>query len=287
MAAVDPTPVSAPTPTPPPASEPAVVVEVRGGVADVRLNRPAKLNALDGAMFRALADTCARLRARPEVRVVVLSGAGRAFCAGLDFGAFQTMTDSTGGRAMAADILADDDLNLGQRAVVGWSRLEVPVIAAVHGPCLGGGLQLALSADLRVVAPDASLAALEIRWGLVPDVGGSQALARLAGADVALDLCLTGRTITGAQAHALGLATRLAADPHAAALELAAEIAARSPAAVRAGKRLLTDATRRTADEQLAVERRESSGLVGGPQQVEAVMAFFQKRPPVFPDPSS
>src|SRR5262245_27120972 len=117
-----------------------VVVEVQDGVADVRLNRPEKLNALDGLLFRALVEVCEDLGARPEVRVVVLSGTGRGFCAGLDVAAIATMAgDSAASSAMAEDVLARArGMNLGQRAVVGWSQLAVPVIAAIHGPCLGG-----------------------------------------------------------------------------------------------------------------------------------------------------
>ncbi|CUU57936.1 Enoyl-CoA hydratase/carnithine racemase [Parafrankia irregularis] len=264
-----------------------VVVEIRDGVADVRLNRPEKLNALDGPMYRALVDTCEEIRKQPAVRVVVLSGEGRGFCAGLDFAAFQTMAgDRAASSAMAENVASKEGANIGQRAVAGWSELAVPVIAAIHGPCLGGGLQLALGADIRLVAPDASLSAMEVRWGLVPDMGGSLALARLVRPDVAKELVWTGRTVSGAEAVHLGLATRQEADPLAASLELAARIAARSPDAVRAGKRLLTDAVGRTPDEQMALERQESSALVGTANQIEAVTASFEKRPPLFRDPA-
>ncbi|CAO5159832.1 Enoyl-CoA hydratase/carnithine racemase [Frankia sp. AiPs1] len=264
-----------------------VRVEVRDGVADVRLNRPEKLNALDGPMFQALVDTCGSLGEQPAVRAVVLSGEGRGFCAGLDFAAFETMAGDRAASAALADGVraAGRGLNLGQRAVASWSDLEIPVIAAIHGPCLGGGLQLALGADLRIVAADASLAVLEIRWGLVPDMGATLALTQLVGADVAKELCWTGRRLTGAEAVRLGLATRQAADPRAAALELAARIAANSPDAIRAGKRLLSRAAQRSPAEQLALERQESSALIGSPHQIEAVTAAFEKRPPVFRDP--
>jgi enoyl-CoA hydratase/carnithine racemase len=177
--------------------------------------------------------------------------------------------------------------HLGQQVAWVWTELEVPVIAAIHGPCLGGGLQIALGADIRIVAPDASLSVLEIRWGLVPDMAASLMLPGLMGLDVAKQLMWTGRTVTGDEAVRLGLATSSADDPRAAALELAAELAAKSPHAIRAGKRLLTGLAGRSTAEQLALERREIGALIGRPNQVEAVSAFFEKRPPVYSDPTT
>ncbi|MBL7500869.1 crotonase/enoyl-CoA hydratase family protein [Frankia sp. CNm7] len=261
-----------------------VLVEIQDGVADVRLNRPEKLNALDGPMYQALVDACAAIGEQPAVRAVVLSGAGRGFCAGLDMAAFQTMAgDRAASSALAERVLAaGKGMNIGQLAVSAWSRLPVPVIAAIHGPCLGGGLQLALGADVRIVAPDASMAVLEIRWGLVPDMGGSLALAQLVRPDVAMELAWTGRVVGGVEAVELGLATRSAPDPLSAARELATQIASMSPDAIRAVKRLLSGTAHRTPTEQMALERQESGALVGTPNQVEAVTAAFEKRAPIF-----
>ncbi|MFI6517077.1 crotonase/enoyl-CoA hydratase family protein [Spirillospora sp. NPDC050679] len=274
-----------------------VTVRVQDGVADVRLNRPDKLNALDMATFEGLAETGDALAADPSVRAVVLSGEGRSFCAGLDFANFAAMagdaTAEAGGgrlRRLMGDVTAREPgriTNLGQQAVHVWRELPQPVIAAVRGHALGGGLQIALGADLRVVAPDAKLSVLEIRWGLVPDMTGTAALVRLVGEDTAKELTFTGRTVTGEEAVRIGLATRTADDPRAAALDLAREIAANSPDAVRAAKRLLN----RAADGgdlagQFLEESRALAGLRGSPNQTEAVRAYFEKRPPAFTDPA-
>ncbi len=262
-----------------------VTVTVTEGVADVRLNRPDKLNALDPAMFAALIEAGTALHGQAGVRAVVLSGEGRGFCAGLDFDSFRSMGERErdgGGLGPAGERGTND----GQEAVNVWTRLPVPVIAAVHGPALGGGLQLALGADLRYVAPGASLSVLEIRWGLVPDMTGTQILPGLVGPDVAKELAFTGRTVDGTEAVRIGLATRVADDPRAEALDLARDIAGRNPEAIRGTKRLLDLAGRVPVEEGFAEEARIQGGLIGSPNQVEAVTAFFEKRPPVFTDPA-
>ena len=265
-----------------------------GGVADVRLNRPEKMNALDGAMFDALNQTSADLAADPTLRCVVLSGAGRAFCAGLDFASFQAMgsgdrpSSGDGDRGQAPSGLEQTEGRIthrGQQAVYGWTELPVPVIAAVHGHALGGGIQLALGADIRFVAPDAKLSVLEIRWGLIPDMTGTQALVNLVGLDVAKELTFTGRMVSGTEAVELGLCTHLSDDPRADALAMAAEIAEKSPHAVRAAKRLFNEAPKVSVADGFAAERREIGALIGSPNQVEQVTAFFEKRPPDFADP--
>lgn len=275
-----------------------VVVSVADGVADVRLSRPDKMNALDPAMFAALVEAGEGLKDDRSVRAVVLSGEGRSFCAGLDFASFQSMADgggSNGGRsddegsgARRGPSLADMDgriTHLGQQAAWVWAELPVPVIAAVHGACLGGGLQVALGADLRIVSPDATLAVLEVRWGLTPDMTATVTLPHLVGLDVAKELTWTGRQVSGEEAVRIGLATRLADDPRAAALELAAEIAGKNPMAVRGAKRLFDPIAARPLADQLAEERTTIGALIGSPNQVEAVTAFFEKRAPTFADP--
>lgn len=268
-----------------------VRVTIDGGVADVRLDRPDKLNALDPAMFAAIVEAGESLKDDTSVRAVVLSGEGRGFCAGLDFSSFQAMAssddgDGAGGDGGAGAIGRTDGrlTHLGQQAAWVWTELPVPVIAAVHGPCLGGGLQIALGADLRLVAPDARLSVLEVRWGLTPDMTATVTLPRLVGIDVAKELTWTGRTVTGEEAVRLGLATRVADDPRAAALELAEDLAGKSPHAIRAAKALFDQAAPRNLADQLAEERRAIGSLIGSPNQVEAVTAFFEKRPPAFAD---
>jgi enoyl-CoA hydratase/carnithine racemase len=273
-----------------------VAVSIEGGVADVRLNRPDKLNAIDNAMFWALFDVGEALKADPSVRSVVLSGEGRGFCAGLDFGGFQAMAggggldgDGDGAAGAPSDRdrgsivdRGDRITNVAQQVAWAWTELPVPVVAAVHGPCLGGGLQIALGADIRIVAPDATLSVLEIRWGLIPDMTGTYQLTRIVGLDVAKELTYTGRMVTGDEAVQLGLATRTADDPRAAALELATEIASKNPHAVRGAKALLNQSLASTAHEQFLAETATISKLIGSPNQVEAVTAYFEKRQPVF-----
>ncbi|MEO7429827.1 MAG: crotonase/enoyl-CoA hydratase family protein [Acidimicrobiales bacterium] len=267
-----------------------VSLVITNGIADVRLNRPDKLNALDQAMFQAIVEAGGSLKTDPAVRVVVLSGEGRGFCAGLDFGSFQTMAGSAdtssrpaGDRALGA--IADTGgriTHLAQQSAWVWQELGVPVIAAIHGPALGGGLQIALGADLRIVAPDAKLSVLEARWGLIPDMTGTAILPTLVGLDVAKDLTFTGRMVSGEEAVRLGLATRVADDPRAAAMELAADLVTKSPDALREGKRLLNLSRTRPVADQFHDERVTMASLIGSPNQVEATMAFFEKRPPHF-----
>ncbi len=261
-----------------------VTVSVDAGVADVRLNRPDKINALDPAMFAALAETGERLTSDRSVRAVVLSGQGRGFCSGLDFDSFRAM--ASGDRADGPRITDTDGriTHLGQQAAYVWQELPVPVIAAVHGVALGGGIQIALGADLRFVAPDAKLSVLEIRWGLIPDMTGTWMLPRLVGLDVAKELTFTGRMVSGEEAGRIGLATRVTAAPLEDALELAQEIAAKSPQAIRGAKRLLNQAGAVGVAEQFTAERETIRGLIGSPNQVEAVQAYFDKRDPVFAD---
>lgn len=258
--------------------------EINNGVADVRLNRPEKLNALDDAMFTAIAEAGEALVEAPGLRAVVLSGEGRTFCSGLDRTAFRAMADGRSWRPTGADAPVPEGLSRGQRAVWVWHTLPVPVIAAVRGHALGGGLQLALGADIRIVAPDAVLSVLEIRWGLTPDMCGTQLLPRLVGPDVAAELTWTGRTVDAQEAVRIGLATRIADDPYAAAHEMAAAIAGRNPAAIRTAKTLLDLAWTGTPEEGLAAERASLLAIMGSPNQREAAAAALEQRSPTFTD---
>ena len=264
-----------------------VTIHIDEGVADVRLNRPDKLNALDSEMFVALVDAASTLAADPSVRAVVLSGEGRAFCAGLDFAGFMAMAGSGQGDGLAVIGSTDGRItHLAQQSAHGWREVPVPVIAAVHGHCLGGGLQIALGADLRIVHPEAKLSVLEVRWGLTPDMTITATLPPLVGLDVAKELTWTGRMVSGTEAVALGMATRASDDPRTDALALAREVAGKSPHAIRAAKRLLEASQTSSLADQYAAERHEIGHLIGTPNQVEAVAAFFEKRSANFGDPT-
>lgn len=265
-----------------------VSVSVSDGVADVRLNRPDKLNALDPAMFDALIAAGERVAADRSVRAVVLSGEGRGFCSGLDFESFRAMAGSDQPSNRPRDLGARTPgriTNHFQQAAYTWTELPVPVIAAVHGVALGGGMQIALAADLRIVAADARLSVLEMRWGLIPDMTGTHMLRRLVALDVAKELVWSGRILEGEEAVRLGLATRLSDDPHKDALALAAELASKNPHAIRAAKRLLNQSGLVGQEQQYINESIEMGNLIGSPNQLEAVAAFFAKRDPVFLDP--
>ena len=259
-------------------------VTMTDGVADVRLVRGDKMNALDFAMFDALTATCDRLKSEKGLRAVVLSGEGRGFCAGLDTSRFSTMSEGKGSGRLGS--LADRTrglVNDPQYAVWGWRELPVPVIAAVHGVALGGGFQLMLGADMRFIAPDTRLSIMEIKWGLVPDMAGTPILSRLVRDDILRELCYTGRVFSGQEALDYGLATRICDDPYQAALETAREIAGKSPDAVRAAKRLLNNLSIDPGPALLA-ESVEQQKLMGGPNQTEAVRANLEKRAPKFVD---
>jgi enoyl-CoA hydratase/carnithine racemase len=271
-----------------------VTVSIADGIADVRLNRPDKRNALDGAMFAGIAEAGERMKTEPGVRVVVLSGEGASFCAGLDFSSFRAMEGNAEGGAQGGgdgerDTTAVSDLggritHLGQQCAWVWQEVPVPVIAAVHGHALGGGIQIMLGADIRIVHPDTKLSVREVHWGLVPDMTGTLVLSRLVRPDVAKELTFTARTFSGVEAAELGIATRLSDDPHADAMALAAEIAARSPQAVRGAKELFNRLANADAAEQFAAERQVIGGLISSPNQVEAVKAGMEGRAPNFAD---
>lgn len=263
-----------------------VTIDIDQGVADVRLNRVDKYNALSPDMFQAIIEAGESLADNRQVRAVVLSGNGRGFCAGLDMGSFQGMAGGERSGGGAGGLLKRDERpeNHAQRPAYVWKRLPMPVIAAIHGVAFGGGCQIALGADIRFAAPDARLSVMEIKWGLVPDMSLTQTLRDLVPLDVAKELTFTGRILSGAEAQALGLVTRVADDPLAAALELAREIAGKSPDAIRAGKKLLEESWRADERTGLELESKLQTDLIGSPNQIEAVKANFEKRAPQFSD---
>ncbi|MGB8840775.1 MAG: crotonase/enoyl-CoA hydratase family protein [Aliidongia sp.] len=259
-----------------------VAVEISGGVADVRLIRGDKMNALDDAMFQGLIDAGDRLKTEPGLRAVVLSGEGRAFCAGLDRDRFAQL--ASGGPPLDLAQRSHGIANQVQYAVWVWRELPVPVIAAVHGVAFGGGFQLMLGADLRYAAPETEFSIMEIKWGLVPDMAGTQLLRHLVRDDVARELTYTGRIFSAEAALGYGLLTRICADPHTAALETAREIAGKSPSAIRAAKRLFGASRTVTAEAGLMQEAFEQAALIGNPDQIEIVLAMQQRRTPMFRD---
>ncbi len=246
-----------------------VRIDIDGdGVADVCLVRGDKMNALDAAMFAALAAAIDRLKTEPGLRAVVLHGEGKAFCAGLDMGRFTAM--GAGGEPPGQRLLARTHgiCNSSQFVALGWRELPVPVVAAVHGVAFGGGLQLALGADIRLVTPQTRMSVMEIKWGLVPDMAGLVLMRGLLRDDVARELAYTGRIVLGDEAVQIGLATRACADPLAEARVLAQTMAQRSPGAVRAAKRLFNQAHHtldNAAAQLLQAESDEQAALIRHP----------------------
>lgn len=252
------------------------------GIAQVRLNRPEKLNALDLGMFHALAEAGSALHALPGLRAVVLAGEGKAFCAGLDLSAMAELTGPDGPPLLER---SHGNANLFQQAAMVWRKLPVPVIAAIHGACLGGGLQIAGGADIRVAAPDARLAVMEAKWGLVPDMGGFLLWRDCVRADVLRELTWTARVFSGEAAQAMGFVTSTDPDPLARATAIAREIAARSPHATRAAKALFNRLSGLSDDAILIEESLAQHALAGSRNQLESVRSQMENREADFVDP--
>jgi len=256
-----------------------VSITVADHVADVRLTRPDKMNAIDLPMFEEIAATIAQLGDMPGVRAVVLSGEGRGFCAGLDM-----MSMADGGAGLDVATRSHGIANLVQQVAWGWRTLPMPVIAAVHGVALGGGFQILSGADIRIAAPATRFAIRETYWGLVPDMAGVALWRGLARDDVLRELTYTAREFETEEALRLGFVTHVSDDPHRVALALAVQIAGRNPEAIRASKRLFNLAMDADAATILQAESDEQVAILRRPNQIEAVMANMQKRPPVFTD---
>ncbi len=264
-----------------------ITVSKSGGVADVRLVRAEKMNALDDAMFSALIDTADQLAADASVRCIVISGEGRAFCAGLDMGNFSKMAEGSGGSPSGRKPLAErthGDANRAQQAVWGWHTLPVPVIAAAHGVALGGGFQVLLGSDIRIVHPDTKLSIMEIKWGLVPDMAGTPLMRNLCRDDRLRELTYTGRIFSGRDALEYGFATEVSETPHDRAMELAKLIASKNPDAIRANKQIFNKLPTMTDAEALLQESVLQDQIIGSKNQTEAVMSEMQKRPGVYDD---
>ena len=257
----------------------AVTCNVAGGIADVRLARPDKLNALTLPMLDALIEAGRALRSDRSVRAVVISGEGDSFCAGLDF------ADAFGQAGAVAKAVVPRPwrgTNTFQEACWVWRRLPVPVIAAVHGHCFGGGVQIALGADFRITAPDARWSVLEGKWGLIPDMSGIRSLAQLIGIEQAKRLTMTAEIFSGEHAHEIGLVGAVGADPYADARALADQLATRSPDALAAAKRLFETRWNSGPRRTFARERIEQVRLMAGRNFKIARAAAFARETPVF-----
>jgi enoyl-CoA hydratase/carnithine racemase len=251
---------------------------LEGGIADVRLIRTDKMNALDQGMFEGIVEAIQTLEMTAGLRVVVLSGDGKAFCAGLD------MASMAGGSGNNLGARVHGDANVPQQVAWGWRKLAVPVIAAVHGVAFGGGFQIMSGADIRVAHPDTRCAIMELKWGLVPDMAGFPLWRTLVRDDVLRELTYTNREFSGSEAFALGFVSHLSDTPHAKAMEIAQIIAAKNPQAIRGAKRLCNAVGHMSDADLLLLETEEQMKVIRTPNQIEAVMANMEKRSPIFAD---
>ncbi|KPQ08207.1 MAG: Enoyl-CoA hydratase/carnithine racemase [Rhodobacteraceae bacterium HLUCCA12] len=257
-------------------------ITIADGIAEVALARPDKINAMDEAMFDALSTAGTTLAETEGLRAVILHGQGKGFCAGIDTALLMSFASRI--EDLRAEIVTPPPgraANRFQHPCTVWADLPVPVIAALHGPVFGAGLQLALGADIRLAAPETRLSIMEARWGLIPDMGLTRLLPGVMRADHALELMLSARVIAADEAARLGLVTRLADDPLTEARALARAIAQRNPDAARGAKALVRQCWPGD-DSGLALEARLQAAIIGSANQIEAVMAEMQKRPPRF-----
>ena len=265
-----------------------VEVGIENHIADVQLNRPNKINALDMDMFVSIGETIDRLSQESTIRAVVLSGKGKGFCAGLDLSMFTSpfLSDHSKDGTSLVVRRKNKITNIFQHICYGWKQLPMPVIAAIHGPCIGGGCQMALGADIRLSTPDAKLSIREIHWGLIPDMSVSQTIRDLMPIDKAKELIYTAKIINGEEAEKLNLVTRVCDDPYSEAMQLAEEIAGKSPHAMRAAKQLLNNSWHGHDADGLMLESALESSLIGRPNNIEAVKANMDNRKPNFKDPA-
>ena len=266
-----------------------VVINISDGIADVRFNRPDKRNALDGTQFQAIVDAGESLKGNKKINAVVVSGEGASFCAGIDLSSLGGMASGERGNGEKqpnpSDLVDGRITHLGQQSAWVWQEIPVPVIAAVHGHALGGGCQIALGADIRIAHPDTKMSLREVYWGLVPDMAGTVLAQGLVRQDILKDIVFTARIFDAREAHEMGMVTRLSETPYEDAHAYAQEICRRSPSAVRGAKELLNRMATDFAAQQLAAERRIIGGLIGGPNQREAVLSDFEKRAPNWHEP--
>ncbi|BEU99130.1 crotonase/enoyl-CoA hydratase family protein [Novosphingobium olei] len=260
-----------------------VSLTIEDHVAHVLLDRADKMNALDDAMFEAIVAAGQHLHDERGVRAVVLSGAGRAFCAGIDLSSLGNTSRWEGENSLLNR--THGNANRPQQAAMVWRKLPMPVIAAVHGVAFGGGLQVASGPDIRIVHPATRMAVMEVKWGLVPDMAGFALWKGNVRDDVLRELIYTHREFTGAEAHALGFATHVDENPLEKAFALAREIAGKSPSAVRGSKSLCNRAPDMSVDQVLIAESVAQQELMYSKNQLESVRAGMEKRAPEFVDP--
>ena len=263
-----------------------VNISIENHVADVRFNRPEKYNALSFDMIDAMVNAINRLDKEPGVRVVVISGEGKSFCAGLDVENFAALQSGENKFPNLTDRYQNRISNIYQHIAYGWKELPVPVIAAIHGVALGGGFQIAMGADIRFSRPDAKFSLMEMRWGLIPDMSVTQTIRDVVSIDVAKELIFTGKVIQGEEAARLKLVTHVCEKPYEEAMALALEIASKNPDAIRAAKKLINEVWHGDSGRGLLMESELMMTLMGSPNQLEAVTATFTKRPPEFKDPA-
>lgn len=258
-----------------------VEITYENHIAHVRLTRADKMNAVDQEMIDAVIAAGEEVAAS-DARAVVISGEGKGFCAGIDIGGLSGMVGKDPVELMMPRTHGNGTTNQWQEVTLVWTRVPVPVIAAVHGACFGAGMQLALGADIRIAAPDTRFSIMEMKWGIVPDMGGMVVLPKLLRADVLRRLTYTAEQVSAEQAERWGLVTELADDPIAAAMALAGTIALKSPSAIRAAKALIAEAEVAAAEDVLLAESRHQAALIGKPHQMEVIAAEFGKRAPTF-----
>lgn len=252
-----------------------VTLDIENHVAHVRLNRPDKMNALSWDMFDAIIAMGKTVANDKSIRAVVLSGEGRGFCAGMDL-------ENFAGGGLGGDAFGEGRggfwPNYYQQPAYVWRAVPVPVICALHGVAYGGGLQIAMGADIRLAAPDTRLSLMEIKWGLIPDMSASQTLRDLVRLDVAKELTFTGKVVEAAEAQALGLITRIEEDPVAAALAMAHNIAGRNPDAIALGKYLLDNSWHGSEEQGLRMEEKLQHRIIARDNQLEAVTSAMEGR---------
>ena len=262
-----------------------VKISIENHVADVRFNRPEKYNALSFDMIDAMAEAIDRLAKEPGVRVVVISGEGKSFCAGLDIENFAAMQSGEKRFPNLTKRYKNRISNIYQHIGYGWKELPVPVIAAIHGVAMGGGFQIAMGADIRFCTPDTKFSIMEMRWGLIPDMSVTQTIRDIVSIDVAKELIYTNKVILGEEALKLKLVTHVCEKPHEDAMALAKEIASKNPDAIRAAKKLLNEVWHGDSARGLMMESELMMTLMGSSNQLEAVTAQFTKQSPKFKDP--
>lgn len=259
-----------------------VTINVENHIADVRLNRPDKMNALDEEMFIAICKAAEEVSNNAAVRCVVLSGEGKSFCAGLDLANFQKA-----GQGIFSEPLTTRThgvANIFQKVAWAWREVPVPVIAAVHGAAVGGGLNIMCGADIKYITADTKLSIMEMKWGIIPDMAGSQMWIHNVREDIIRELIYTHRVFSGEEAVQYGFATHLSENPFEDAMKLATEIASKNPAAIVKSKKMMNEAPYLSVEDGLMLESVEQMQVLGKKAQMEAVMAAMQKRPANFSD---